>query len=70
MFCGSIAFAADKIGFAFPTQNQERWYKEGYHLSNLLKKEGDDVDLFFCGDNDANLQFRQVGRLINSVCKV
>lgn len=70
MFCGSIAFAADKIGIAFPTQNQERWYKEGYHLSNLLKKEGDDVDLFFGGDNDANLQVRQVGRLINSGCNV
>ena len=70
LFYCSIAVAGEKIGIAFPTQNQERWYKEGFHLSNLLKKEGYDVELYFGGDNDANLQVRQVGRLINSGCRV
>ena len=65
-----MAEAAQKIGIAFPTQNQERWYNEGFHLADLLKKEGFDVELFFGGDNDADLQVRQVARMIKSDCSV
>ena len=66
----TMAEAAQKIGIAFPTQNQERWYNEGFHLADLLKKEGFDVELFFGGDNDADLQVRQVARMIKSDCSV
>ncbi len=69
LFCAS-SYAATKIGITFPTQNQERWYKEGFYLDKLLRDEGFDVQLFFAGDSDSDLQLKQTKRMIDDNCKV
>jgi len=56
---------AFKVGLAMPTQNEDRWYKEGMMLQKMLKDAGFEVELFYGGDVDVELQQRQVARLAN-----
>lgn len=51
------------VGLAMPTQNEDRWYNEGFMLQNKLKAAGYDVELFYGGDVDVALQQRQLVRL-------
>lgn len=51
-----------------PTQNETRWYDDGFVLEKKMKNEGLDADLFFAGDADVALQQRQITRLINEGC--
>lgn len=53
------------VGIAFPTQNDSRWYTEGFMLNDKLKASGFDTELFFAGDLDNALQLKQLTRLIN-----
>ena len=48
-----------------PTQNQERWYHDGFLLRDMLKDKGYDVELFYGGDDDIPIQKRQIPRLIH-----
>lgn len=60
-FCTqSYAFT---VGLAMPTQNEDRWYNEGFLLESKLKAAGYDVELFYGGDVDVALQQRQLVRL-------
>jgi putative multiple sugar transport system substrate-binding protein len=56
---------AYKVGLAMPTQNEDRWYNEGVLLQNKLKNAGFDVELFYGGDGDIDLQNKQIIRLTN-----
>lgn len=57
---------AYKVGLAMPTQNEDRWYKEGFLLQDKLKNAGFEVELFYGGDVDVDLQNKQIIRLANS----
>ncbi|MBP5243864.1 MAG: substrate-binding domain-containing protein, partial [Succinivibrio sp.] len=56
---------AYKVGLAMPTQNEDRWYNEGVLLQNKLKNAGFEVELFYGGDGDIDLQNKQIIRLTN-----
>lgn len=43
-----------------------RWYHEGFALEQQLKSKGFNVELFFAGDADIDLQNRQIKRLADS----
>lgn len=62
----STATNAFTVGVAFPTQNDSRWYTEGFMLNNKLKAAGFDTELFFAGDLDNALQLKQLSRMINN----
>ena len=54
------------VGVAMPTQNEDRWYHEGFALEQQLKSKGFNVELFFAGDANIDLQNRQIKRLADS----
>lgn len=54
------------VGVAMPTQNEDRWYHEVFELEQQLKSKGFNVELFFAGDADIDLQNRQIKRLADS----
>lgn len=61
---GSISAAnAYTVGIAMPTQVEDRWYKDGFNLEKMLKNSGYDVELFYGGDIDVELQKKQIQRL-------
>ena len=66
LLLSSTAANAFTVGVAFPTQNDSRWYTEGFMLNNKLKAAGFDTELFFAGDLDNGLQLKQISRMINS----
>ena len=45
---------------------EDRWYHEGFELEQQLKSKGFNVELFFSGDADIDLQNRQIKRLADS----
>ena len=51
LFSSTVANAFT-VGVAFPTQNDTRWYTEGFMLNNKLKAAGFNTELFFAGDLD------------------
>lgn len=51
------------VGVLMPTQNEDRWYQEGFALEQELKSKGFNVELFYGGDSDVELQNRQIKRL-------
>ncbi|MBQ8023834.1 MAG: sugar-binding protein [Succinivibrio sp.] len=53
------------VGVLMPTQDEARWYREGFGIENELKNSGFNVELFFGGDIDVSLQQRQIKRLSN-----
>lgn len=53
------------VGIAMPTQEQDRWYKEGFKLERMLLSQGMNVELFYGGEFDVALQQKQVRRLAN-----
>ncbi len=59
------AAKSQKIGILMPSQNQARWYHDGKNLKLYLKNAGFDVELFHGGDDDINLQLKQVKRLLD-----
>lgn len=67
----AAAPAGDKIriGITLPTQNIEHLYKEGQFLTQAFEKEGYEVSLYYAGDNDLEIQQRQISRMINEGCK-
>lgn len=65
LFSSTVANAFT-VGVAFPTQNDTRWYTEGFMLNNKLKAAGFNTELFFAGDLDNGLQLKQLTRMINS----
>lgn len=54
------------VGVAMPTQNEDRWYHEGFELEQQLKSKGFNVELFYGGDSDIDLQNRQIKRLADN----
>lgn len=66
--CCSSSSYAYKVGLLMPTQNEIRWYKDGFVLEKKIKNEGLDAELFFAGDGDVALQQRQITRVINEGC--
>ena len=54
------------VGVVMPTQNEDRWYHEGFELEQQLKSKGFNVELFYGGDSDITLQNRQIKRLADS----
>ena len=68
----SLSFAqtacAFKVGIAMPTQNEERWMKDGFELRDKLKSAGFDVELFYGGDDDVPIQQRQLPRMVKEGC--
>ncbi|MBQ9220768.1 MAG: sugar-binding protein [Succinivibrio dextrinosolvens] len=70
MMCFAPQVHAYKVGLSMPTQNEDRWYKEGFALQNRLKNAGFEVELFYGGDVDVDLQNRQLIRLANSGANV
>ena len=69
LFSSALLFSsyasAYSVGISFPTQNEDRWYEEGFLLDKELRNKGFDSYLFFAGDLDINLQKRQIRRLID-----
>lgn len=65
LFSSTVANAFT-VGIAFPTQNDTRWYTEGFMLNNKLKAAGFNTELFFAGDLDNGLQLKQLTRMLNS----
>lgn len=53
------------VGVIMPTQNEARWYREGFGVEKELESAGFNVELFFGGDIDVSLQQRQIKRLSN-----
>ncbi len=53
------------VGVLMPTQDEARWYREGFGVEKELKTAGFNVELFFGGDIDVSLQQRQIKRLSN-----
>lgn len=51
-----------------PTQNETRWYNDGFVLEQKMKNAGFQAELFFAGDADVALQQRQITRVINEGC--
>lgn len=54
------------VGLAMPTQEEPKWYKEGFLLQDKLQDKGFTVDLFYAGDYDVELQKRQITRLTDA----
>ena len=48
------------VGVAMPTQDEGRWYNEGFGVEHMLQQSGFNVELFFGGDIDVELQQRQI----------
>lgn len=72
-FLFSISFNtsyAYKVGLLMPTQNEPKWYNDGFVLEQKMKSAGFQTELFFGGDVDVALQQRQITRLINEGCNV
>ena len=69
LFSSALLFSsyasAYSVGISFPTQNEDRWYEEGFLLDKELRNKGFDSYLFFAGDLDINLQERQIRRLMD-----
>ena len=65
---GSLTLSAQAytVGLAMPTQLENRWYQEGFELEKKLVDQGFKVELFFGGDNDPNLQNRQIRRMTDA----
>lgn len=61
---------AFKVGIAMPTQNEERWMKDGINLKKALEAKGYQTELFYGGDADVPIQQRQIPRLVNEDCDV
>ncbi len=61
---------AYKVGLAMPTQNEDRWYNEGLLLKNKLTSAGFEVELFYGGDVDVDLQNKQLIRLADEGANV
>ncbi len=59
-FCAAQAVT---VGIAFPTQNDFRWYVEGFLLQDMLQKQGYTAELYFGGDYDISLQQRQIAKM-------
>lgn len=53
------------VGVLMPTQDEARWYSEGFGVEKELKTAGFNVELFFGGDIDVSSQQRQIKRLSN-----
>ena len=75
MVCALPAMAEDgaakgKIGITLPTQNIEHFYKEGQFLTEALENEGYEVSLYYAGDNDLEIQKRQLERMVAEDCDV
>lgn len=62
--------AGEFIGISLATQNEERFYREGYYLYDKLRKAGFRVEMFYAGDGDVLTQQMQLRRLIDEGCKV
>ncbi|MGN0908413.1 MAG: sugar-binding protein [Succinivibrio sp.] len=58
------ANASTVVGLSLPTQNIERWYREGPELKHELEKAGFPVELYYGGDGTPELQDRQLKRMI------
>lgn len=71
LLCSFTSTAAPvRIGIDFATQNEARYYKEGYYLQEKLRAKGYDVELFYGGDGDVGTQRTQILRMLNDGCKV
>lgn len=57
-----------KIGISLPTQNVERFNKEGRFLKEAFEGEGYEVSLYFAGDNDLSIQQHQLDRMVDDNC--
>ncbi len=62
----SFVSNAFTVGLAMPTQEEPKWYKEGFLLQDKLQDKGFTVDLFYAGDYDVELQKRQITRLTDA----
>ncbi len=58
------ASASPIVGLSLPTQNIERWYREGPELKKELEKAGFTVELYYGGDGTPELQDRQLKRMV------
>ncbi len=65
----SVAFAADKIGVAMPTQSLQRWNQDGDNMKKQLEAAGYEVDLQFA-NNEVAQQVSQLENMITGGCKV
>lgn len=61
---------AFKVGIAMPTQNEERWMKDGINLKKAFEEKGYQTELFYGGDADVPIQQRQIPRLVDEGCDV
>ncbi len=61
---------AIKIGITLPTQNISRWYFDGKEMEAFLIKNGHDVQLYYGGDGDVELQKNQIERMISDGCQM
>lgn len=61
----SVSANAYTVGIALPTQTEERWYTEGKLLNTKLQQAGFSTELYFAGELSADLQKKQITRLIN-----
>ena len=59
-----IGEASPIVGLSLPTQNIERWYREGPELKQELEKAGFTVELYYGGDGTPELQDRQLRRMV------
>ena len=59
-----IPAQAYKVGIALPTQNEQRWYKEGPEIAKALEEAGFDTELYYAGDGDLATQQRQIARMV------
>lgn len=64
------ASAKARIGISLPTQNIERFHKEGLFLQQAFEAEGYAVSLFYAGDDDLEIQQRQITRMVDEDCDV
>lgn len=62
--------ALPRIGIDLSTQNEARFYDEGYYLQHKLNEKGFTVDLLYAGDGELPTQKDQIRRLINAGCKI
>ncbi len=65
----SVAFAAEKIGVAMPTQSLQRWNQDGANMKEKLEAAGYEVDLQYA-DNNVQTQVSQLENMITGGCKV
>lgn len=65
----SVAFAAEKIGVAMPTQSLQRWNQDGAYMKEKLEAAGYEVDLQYA-DNDVARQVSQLENMILAGNKV